>query len=91
MSMNWQLTLFVAGSAPESQRARENLNALVGKYLTDNDVQVSVCDLLDNPRVARERNILALPTLIRDLPGPESRVVGDLTDTERLWSALQAI
>lgn len=88
-SAQWQLTLFVAGTAAESVRARSNLDAMVGKYLHDTKTQVEVVDLHVVPKMARERNILALPTLIRESPGPESRVIGDLSNPEALWSVLQ--
>ncbi len=89
MNTGWRLSLFVAGVAPESVRARSNLDALISTYLSDVEAQIEVIDLLEKPSIARERNILALPTLIRETPEPVTRVVGDLSDVERLWSVLQ--
>ena len=73
--------LFVAGSSPRSSRAVENLrrlgdDALGGRY------EMEVVDVLENPERAEEERILATPTLVKDSPPPQRRVMGDLSDTD---------
>ena len=82
----WCLLLFVAGDSPQSRQAIANLDQIVGRSGTD--AQITVVDLFDNPDAAIERDILAIPTLIRDSPPPSFRIIGDLSDRDRVWSML---
>lgn len=78
----WELRLYVAGQTEKSLRAFENLKKiceenLKGKY------RIEIVDLLKNPQLARGDQIIALPTLVRRLPPPLRKIVGDLSNTER--------
>ena len=83
----WILRLYVAGQTPKSITAFRNLKAiceeqLKGKY------QIEVIDLLKNPQLCREDQILAIPTLVRKLPAPVRKIIGDLSNTERVLVGL---
>ena len=78
----WELRLYVAGQTPHSTLAFSNLKRicethLAGKY------SIQVIDLLENPKLARGDQILAIPTLVRRLPEPVRKIIGDLSNTER--------
>jgi circadian clock protein KaiB len=79
----WKLRLYIAGQTPKSIRAINNLNVLCEKHLKGH-YQIVVIDLLENPQMARGNQIVALPTLERELPEPIRRIIGDLSDTERV-------
>ena len=83
-----RLRLYVAGSTPRSLRAVENLQDLCGQLQVD-DVQVEIVDLLEDPNRARQDDIVAIPTLVRREPAPPRRVIGDLSDTERVVTMLE--
>lgn len=83
-----RLTLYIAGSAPKSQQAVANVRQLTSKYAAEGNIDLSIVDLAAAPSMAMEKNILALPTLVRDSPEPPLRVVGDLSDVDRVWSVL---
>src|SRR5580700_1112468 len=88
----WKLRLYVAGQTPKSIRAFDNLKVLCEKHLKGR-YQIEVIDLLENPEMARGDQIVAVPTLVRDLPNPVRKIIGDLSDTERtlIGLALQPI
>src|SRR5271170_525990 len=77
----WKLRLYVAGQTPKSIRAFANLKALCEEHLKG-CYQVEVIDLLERPQLARGDQIVAIPTLVRKLPQPVRKIIGDLTDTE---------
>ncbi|MGZ4732445.1 MAG: circadian clock KaiB family protein [Terriglobales bacterium] len=79
----WELHLYVADHTPRSMLATENLQSSCQQYLAGRH-RVTIIDIGKQPAVAREHEILAMPTLIRVLPGPEKTVVGSLSDTERV-------
>jgi circadian clock protein KaiB len=86
----WILRLYVAGRTPKAITAFNNLKAiceqqLKGKYI------IEVIDLLKNPRLARDNQILAVPTLVRKLPIPMRRIIGDLSDSDRVLVGLDLI
>jgi circadian clock protein KaiB len=81
------LKLYVTGHTPRSERAIYNLYQLCDKYLTGN-YQITVIDVAEYPEIAEREKILATPTVIRELPLPRRRLVGDLSDAERVISAL---
>ena len=79
----WDLRLYIAGRTPKSLAALANLKRicearLKGKY------KISVIDLLKNPQLAKDDQILAIPTLVRMLPAPMKKIIGDLSSTERV-------
>jgi circadian clock protein KaiB len=82
-----RLRLYVAGAGPNSVRARANLDALMERCGLAADV-VDVVDCLQEPRRALADGVLVTPTLVRVAPGPRQVIVGSLTDTPRVLSAL---
>jgi circadian clock protein KaiB len=84
----WQLRLYVAGQTPKSIAAFANLKRLCEEHLSGR-YQIEVVDLLQNPQLAAGDQIIAIPTLVRKLPEPLRKIVGDLRDTERVLVGLQ--
>jgi circadian clock protein KaiB len=83
----FRLRLYVAGQTPKSIRAFENLKRLCTEHL-DGRYEIEVVDLLENPVLARGDQILAVPTLVRRLPPPMKKIIGDLSNTERVLVGL---
>lgn len=83
----WQLRLYVAGQSPKSILALANLKRLCEENLRG-QYQIEVIDILENPQLAAGDQILALPTLIRMLPPPIRKIIGDLSNTERVLVGL---
>ncbi|WPL16007.1 Circadian clock protein KaiB [Thiorhodovibrio winogradskyi] len=81
------LRLYVAGQSPKSVAAYSNLTQLCEQRLAV-PYRIEVIDLLDNPALAREDQILAIPTLVRRHPEPVRRVIGDLSDGDRVLLGL---
>ena len=86
-SKKWMLRLYVAGQTVKSVVARANLHRICEEYLPDR-YHVDVIDLLENPKLARDDQIFALPTLVRSLPTPIKKIIGDLSNTERVLAGL---
>ena len=86
-SQVWKLRLYVAGQTPKSIRAFANLKALCEEHLKGL-YQIEVVDLLEHPRLARGDQIVAIPTLVRRLPPPVRKIIGDLSITERVLVGL---
>jgi circadian clock protein KaiB len=87
-TLEWDLRLYIAGESPRSNVAFANLKKicetnLAGKY------QITVIDLLVNPKLSFEDQILAIPTLVRKLPAPIRKIIGDLSDTEKTLVGLE--
>jgi len=82
------LTLYVAGETPKSLRALENLERLCEEHLKDG-YEIEVIDLSKNPALAKKHEIVALPTLVRQLPHPIRKIIGDLSNVERTLVGLQ--
>lgn len=83
----WQLLLYVAGQTPKSIKAVENIKKyaeqhLAGKY------SIEIIDLLKNPQLAEGDQILAVPTLVRKFPEPIRKIIGDLSNEERVLVGL---
>jgi circadian clock protein KaiB len=83
----WELRLYVAGMTPTSIRAFENLKRLCEEHL-HGVYQIQVVDLLERPALARGDQIVAVPTLVRRLPTPVKKIIGDLSNTERVLVGL---
>jgi len=83
----WILKLYVAGQTPKSMAAFENLKKICQDYLSD-QYEIHVIDLLKNPQLAEGDQILAIPTLVRKLPTPFRKIIGDLSNTERVLVGL---
>ena len=84
----WELRLYVAGKAPKSVAAFANLKKLCEEHMPGR-YRIEVIDLLEHPQLAAGDQIVAIPTLVRKLPEPLRRIVGDLRDTERTLVGLQ--
>jgi len=78
----WQLRLYVAGQSPKSVAAFANLKRICEEHLAG-EFEIEVIDLIENPRLAKDDQIVAIPTLVRKLPEPIRKIIGDLSDTER--------
>ena len=83
----WKLRLYVAGQSPKSIRAFANLKVLCEKHLKGR-YQIEVIDLLENPHMARGDQIVAIPTLEIKLPQSVKRIIGDLSNTDRVLVGL---
>ncbi len=83
----WELRLYVAGITPKSIEAFSNLKKICEEHLAGK-YHIEVVDLMENPRLARGDQILAIPTLVRQLPPPIKKIIGDLSDTERVLVGL---
>ena len=86
-SDRWLLRLYVAGKTPRCEAAEENLRKVCEEYLAGR-YNIEVVDLLENPTLAQGDQILAVPTLVRKLPMPVRRIIGDLSNTERVLVGL---
>ena len=84
----WELRLYTAGQTPKSLAAIRNLKKVCEEHLAGR-YQIEVVDLLKNPRLAKDDQIVAIPTLVRKLPDPVRKIIGDLSDTERALVGLQ--
>jgi circadian clock protein KaiB len=82
-----ELRLYVAGQTPKSLSAISNLKKLCADHLAQK-YRIEVIDLLKKPALARDHQIVAIPTLVRSLPTPISKIIGDLSNTERVLVGL---
>jgi len=83
----WELRLYVAGQTPKSLTAFANLKRICEEHLAG-QYRIEVVDLVENPQLAREDQILAIPTLVRKLPRPLRKIIGDLSNNERVLVGL---
>lgn len=83
----WVLRLYVAGQTPKSIAAFNNLKKICSEYL-EGKCRIEVVDLLKNPQLGRGDQILALPTLVRNLPAPIKKIIGDLSNTQKVLVGL---
>ncbi len=84
----WVLRLYTAGQTPKSLAAFGNLKRICDEHLPGR-YEIEVIDLMKNPRLAKEDQIVAIPTLVRKLPDPLRKVIGDLSDVDRTLVGLQ--
>jgi circadian clock protein KaiB len=89
-SKRFVLRLYVAGMKPKSLLAFSNLRSICEEHLAG-QYEIEVIDLMQKPELAVDRDIVALPTLVRELPAPIKKVIGDLSDTERVLIGLQIV
>lgn len=87
VAKRFQLRLYVAGETPRSVRAFANLKSFCEEHLRG-EYSIEVIDLVKNPQLAEGDQILALPTLVRRLPPPIKRLLGDLSNTEKMLVGL---
>jgi circadian clock protein KaiB len=83
----WELRLYVAGQTAKSIAAFANLKKICEEYLKGS-YRIEVIDLLETPQLARDDQILALPTLVRKLPPPLKKIIGDLSNKEKVLVGL---
>jgi circadian clock protein KaiB len=83
----WILRLYVAGQTPNSLTAFDNLKKICEEHLKG-CYRIEVIDLLKNPQLAKDHQIIAVPTLIRKLPTPVKKIIGNLSNTERVLVGL---
>ena len=83
----WELRLYVAGQTTRAMTAFENLKKICEEHIKWK-YRIEVIDLLKNPQLARGDQILAVPTLVRKLPVPVRKIIGDLSNTERVLVGL---
>jgi circadian clock protein KaiB len=81
------LVLYITGSAPRSISAINNITSICKNNLID--YELKIIDIYENPNLARKDQIVAIPTLVRVLPSPKKRIIGDLTNTEKVLTFLQ--
>ena len=84
----WELRLYVAGQTSKSVKAFANLKKICEEHLAG-QYRIEVIDLPDNPRMAQQDQIVAIPTLVRKLPEPMRKIIGDLANTERVLKGLE--
>ena len=84
---SWNLLLYVAGATRKSAAAFRNLEQICEKHLAGR-YNIEVIDLMKNPEIARDHQIVAIPTVVRRQPSPILRIIGDLSNTERVLAGL---
>ena len=87
VAQSYSLRLYVAGQTPKSVLAFRNLKQICEEHLQGR-YEIEIVDLLENPQLARGDQILAVPTLVRRLPEPIKKIIGDLSNTERVLVGL---
>jgi len=83
----FKLRLYITGKTPKSERAIANLKEICEKEL-EGLYELQIIDVLESPQLAEDEKILATPTLIKDLPPPLKRIIGDLSNSERVLLGL---
>jgi circadian clock protein KaiB len=84
----WYLRLYVAGQSPRSLRAFANLKDLCEQHMPGR-YEIEIIDLVEDPALAQADDILAVPTLVRRLPAPLRKIIGDLSNTEKVLVGLR--
>ncbi|MCG7868773.1 MAG: circadian clock protein KaiB [Candidatus Thiodiazotropha taylori] len=84
----YKIKLYIVGHTPTAKRAVENLRALGELPEFDDVYETEIVNLLENPALAEEEKILATPVLIKKLPEPMRRIIGDLSDSEKVLVGL---
>ena len=79
----WNLRLYIAGDSPRSRTALQNLERMCERHLAGR-YKIEVIDLVKTPELAKAHQILAIPTLVRKVPEPMRKILGDLSNTERV-------
>ncbi len=84
------LRLYITGSTPRSRQAIANLRAICSGELEEK-VELKIIDVLERPQLAEDEKILATPTLIKEIPPPLRRIIGDLSDREKVLLGLELV
>lgn len=85
----WNLRLYIAGQSPKSLVASANLKKLCDQHLAPESFKIEVIDLVKHPHLAESDQIIAIPTLVRIMPEPIKKVIGDLSNTAKVLVSLQ--
>jgi len=85
--MEWQLRLYIAGKTPKSVKALDNIKKYAEEHLKGK-YAIEIIDLLENPQLAEGDQILAVPTLVRKVPVPIRKIIGDLSNEEKVLVGL---
>ena len=85
---SYRLKLYITGQTPRSRGAIRNLKRLINDLVPDR-CELDIIDVLENPQVAEDDKILATPTLVKEMPLPQRRIIGDLSDTEKVMVGLE--
>ena len=88
--MKYHLRLYVIGQTPNSMRALENLKRICEEQLTD-EYDLQVIDVLKEPHLAEKDKIIATPTLVKELPPPLHKIIGDLSDRDKVLVGLDLV
>lgn len=83
----WNLRLYIAGQTPKSVTALANLKKICEEHM-HGQYRIEIIDLMENPHLARQDQIVAIPTLVRELPQPLRRIIGDLSNTQKVLVGL---
>jgi circadian clock protein KaiB len=86
----WNLRLYVAGQTPKSIVALANLKRICDEHM-NGQYRIEIIDLMENPQLAQKDQIVAIPTLVRELPSPLKRIIGDLSNTDRVLVGLDVV
>src|SRR3989344_3951907 len=89
-SKKWKLRLYIAGQTPKSLTAFANLNKICEENLKG-QYSIEIIDLLENPHLAAGDQIFAIPTLVRKIPLPMRKIIGDLSDHEKILIGLDVL
>lgn len=84
----WDFEIFIAGETPKAKLAYDNLRNICSQYLANN-CKITIFDICKNPKLARENQIMAIPTIIRKSPLPKRTLIGDLSDLNLAVSKLE--
>lgn len=88
---NFLLKLYVTGRTPRAEQAAANLQRICEENLKEHEYQITIIDVLEQPHLAEEDKIIATPTLIKLSPQPQRRIIGDLSDRDKVlfWLSIQ--
>jgi circadian clock protein KaiB len=86
----WKLRLYIAGQTSRSLAAIDNLRRICADHL-DERYEIEIVDLVRNPGLARRDQVLAIPTLVRQIPAPAKKIIGDLSNVERVLVGLEVV
>lgn len=89
--MKYLLKLYITGDSPRSQRAISNLMQICDRELGANQYELKIIDVLEQPDLAESEKIMVTPTLIRQLPPPLQRIIGDMSKTDQVLLGLDLI
>ncbi len=85
---HYVMRLYISGMTPKSQRAIDNLKAICEDYLKDR-YKLEIIDIFQQPELARAEQVIAAPTLIKELPPPLRKFIGDMSQTEKILVGLE--